>query len=84
MVTAADKALQRAILEEIIQLGPHRLCLPELLLRIAMNPDDGVEVEEIRHAVRELRCDGLVRYRNDDEIAEPTRAAVRSHDLFTT
>ena len=74
---------ERAVLEEVIDLHPERLSIPELILRIAGDPDDAVKAEKIRQALRELRRSGLVRYRDDDEIVEPTHAAIRAFLLLT-
>jgi hypothetical protein len=73
--------LERMVVTEIVELG--ELTIPELILRIARNPDDEVVKDRIRIATRDLRRDGLVRYRDDDEIVTPTRAAVRGYELFT-
>jgi hypothetical protein len=75
--------LEQAVLTEIVQLHPEQLTIPELILRVAHDPDADATKEEVRHATRELRRSGLVRYRNDDEVVEPTHAALRTHDLFT-
>jgi hypothetical protein len=68
----------RAVLEEILKLHPERLTVGEWSLRIASDPEDDLEVETIEHAIRDLRGWGLVRYRNDDEVVEPTHATLRA------
>lgn len=80
---ARTKTLERTVLEEIIDLHPQRITVAELHLRIARDPEDCVEREAVRHAVRELRCDGVIRYSNDDEVIEPTLAASSVFDLLT-
>lgn len=40
------------------------------------DPEDELEVETIEHAIRSLRGSGLLRYRNDDRVVEPTHAAL--------
>lgn len=75
--------LERTVLTEIVQLHPELLTIPELILRVASDPQDEPANENIRHAARELRRSGLVRYRNDNEVVEPTHAAHRTHELYT-
>ena len=72
-----------AILLEVIEQHPTRLTVDELALRITAYPDDRRAVETARQAVRELRRECLVRYRNDDQLVEPTQAALRAYDLLT-
>lgn len=73
--------LERTVISEILQLYP--LTISELVLRVAPNPGDAATEDNVRIATRDLRRDGLVRYRNDDEVVEPTRAAVRMDELLT-
>jgi hypothetical protein len=75
--------LERTVLTEVVQLHPELLTIPELILRIARRPEDETAKEEIRNAIRDLRRSGLVRYRDDDEVVEPTHAALRAYDLLT-
>jgi DNA-binding transcriptional ArsR family regulator len=75
--------VERAILEEVIDRHPERLTVHELALRIVADPDDGLEVDTATNAIRELRRSGLIRYRNDDEVVDPTQAALRAHALLT-
>lgn len=78
-----DPALvERAVLEEVVELHPERLTVAELSLRIAADPEDGRETEAIAHAIRDLRRSGLVRYRNADRIVEPTHPALRAAGLL--
>lgn len=74
---------EQAALNEIVELHPEHLTIPELILRIARDPEDEVTEEKIRHAVRELRRSGLARYRDEDEVVEPTHAALRAFELLT-
>jgi DNA-binding transcriptional ArsR family regulator len=76
------KLVGEAILLEIVEQHPIRLTVGELALRIVADPDDGMEVETATHAIRDLRRSGLVRYRNDDQVVEPTQAALCAHDLL--
>jgi hypothetical protein len=75
--------LERSVLHEIVELHPERLTIPELILRIARDPGDEAAEERIRIATRDLRRSGLVRYRDDDEIVEPTHATLRAFVLLT-
>lgn len=75
--------VERAILEEVIELLPVRMMVKELCLWIAANPEDDREVETIRDAIRDLKRSGLLRYRNDDLVVEPTQAAVQAFALLT-
>jgi hypothetical protein len=72
----------QVILEEALELHPQRLTVGELALRIVGDPDDGVEVETVTEAIRNLRRSGLVRYRNDDQVVEPTHAAFSAAAIF--
>ncbi len=77
------EAVERAVLEEVIELLPVRMTVAELCLWIAANPEDDREVETIRDAIRDLKRSGLLRYRNDGMVVEPTRAAVQAFALLT-
>lgn len=76
------EVVERVVLEEAIDLHPQRLTAPELALRIVTNPDDRMEMETAIQAIRELRRSGLLRYRDDDEVVEPTPSALRAHALL--
>lgn len=76
-------AVEQALFEVVMEAHPARLTIPELTLRMAADPLDRGEAETVREAARELRRDGLLRYRNDDEAIEPTRAAVRAYAILT-
>jgi len=75
--------LERTVLHEIVELHPERLTIPELVLRIARDPEDKATGEKIRIAARELRRSGLARYRAGDEVVEPTHAALQAFVLLT-
>jgi len=75
--------VERTVLEEVIELHPERLTIDELVLRTATDPDDSAGVETIRQAIRDLRRSGLLRYRNGEEIVEPTHAAMTAYGLLT-
>lgn len=72
-----------AILFEVIEQHPTRLTIEEIMLRIVADSDDTAEVQTASEATLDLRRSGLVRYRNDDRLVEPTQAALRAHALFT-
>lgn len=75
--------LERTVLTEVVQLHPELLTIPELILRIASDPQDESMREKIRQAARELRRSGLARFRDEDEVVEPTHAAIRANELLT-
>jgi hypothetical protein len=75
--------VERAVLEAAIELHPVRLTVTEWPLRIAADPEDDREVETVRYAIRDLRRAGLLRYRNDDQVVEPTHVAFHAFALLT-
>lgn len=75
--------VEQVILIEVIEHHPARLTVDELALRIVSDPADDTEVETAIEAVRDLRRSGLIRYRNDDEVVEPTQVALRASVLFS-
>lgn len=76
------KIVEAVILEIAAELHPQHLTARELSLRILSDPDDGREVETAAEAIRSLREFGLFKGR-DDEIVEPTPAALRAVALLT-
>ncbi len=74
--------VEAVILEVAAELHPEHLSTGGLLLKIVGNPDDGREVETGAQAIRNLREYGLFKDRND-EIVEPTPAALRAVALLT-
>lgn len=70
------------VLEEIIELLPIRLTVSELCQKVTSGSQDKRRVERARNAIRDLRGWGLLRYRDDDQLVEPTPAAVHFSDLF--
>jgi hypothetical protein len=75
--------VEHAVLMAVIDLLPVRMTVAELCLWIAANPEDDREVDTIRDAIRDLKRSGLLRCRNDDQVVEPTQAAVRAFALLT-
>lgn len=69
------------VLELAAELHPRHLGVRELALRIVGDPDDTREVETVAEAIRSLRHSDLLCDR-DDEIVEPTRAALRAVELL--
>ena len=73
--------VEAVLLEVAAELHPQHLTAAELSLKIVGDPDDGREIETAARAIRNLREFGLFRDR-DDEIAEPTQAALRAVALL--
>lgn len=78
-----DPALAEcAVLEEVIELFPVRPTVSELCQKITAGSQDKRRLERVRHAIRDLRGWGLLRYRDDEQLVEPTPAAIHFSDLF--
>jgi Cdc6-like AAA superfamily ATPase len=69
------------VLEIVVELHPDHLTIPELILKVATDRDR-LEGEDVRFAIRDLRASGLLRYRNDDQVVEPTHAALLANELL--
>lgn len=74
-------AVEAVILEVAAELHPEHLSTGGLSLRIVGDPDDGREIETAAQAIHNLRESGLFTAR-DDEIVEPTPAALRAVALL--
>lgn len=74
--------VEAVILEVAAELHPQNLTAKELALMIVGDPDDAREAETAAQAIRGLREFGLFKVR-DDEIVEPTPAALRAVALLT-
>lgn len=74
--------VRQVILDEALELHPQRLTIRELSLRIVSDPKDSTEVEAATEAICDLRRSGLLRYRNDDQVVEPTHAAFSAAEIF--
>jgi hypothetical protein len=74
--------VEAVILEVAAELHPQNLTAKELALKIISNPDDAREVETAAQAIRGLREFGLFANR-EDEIVQPTPAALRACALLT-
>jgi len=78
-----DVAVVEAVtLEVVAELHPEHLSTSGLLLKIVSDPDDTQEIETGVHAIHNLREFGLFADR-DDEIVEPTPAALRACVLLS-
>jgi hypothetical protein len=71
-----------AILLAVFASHPERLTVDELVGRVASRRDER-EVETAAAVLRELRASGLVRYSDDDQLVEPTQAALHARALFS-
>lgn len=74
--------VEAVVLEVAAELHPEHLSTGGLLLKIVSNSDDAREVKTGAQAIRNLREVGLFADR-DDEIVEPTPAALRACVLLT-
>jgi hypothetical protein len=75
-------AVEALLLEVAAELHPDHLSTGGLLRRIVIDPDDAREIETGVQAIRNLQEFGLLACR-DDEIVEPTPAAIHAVVLFT-
>jgi len=75
---------EREVLEGVIELLPVRLTVSELCQKITSGSQEKWRVERARNAIRELKGWGLLRYRDDDQLVEPTPAAVHFSELFNS
>lgn len=73
--------VESALLEVTAELHPRHLTERELSLRIVSDAGDSREVETAALAIRNLREFGLLAAR-DDEIVQPTPAALRAYALL--
>jgi hypothetical protein len=74
--------VEAVLLEMTAELHPKHLSTEGLLLEVVTDPGDEREIETGMQAIRSLREIGLFTHR-DDEIVEPTPAAVRAVKLLT-
>jgi hypothetical protein len=74
--------VEAVILQVAAELHPRHLTVKDLSLRIVGNADDAREVETATKAILGLREFGLL-VAGDDDIVEPTPAALRACALLT-
>lgn len=74
--------VEAVILEVAAELHPEHLSAHELSLKIISDPNDSRELETAGLAIDWLRKFGLFKTR-DDEIAEPTAAALHAVALLS-
>jgi len=74
--------VEAVILQVAAELHPQNLTARDLALRIVGNPNDTREINTATQAIKGLREFGLFAVR-DDEIVEPTTAALRACALLT-
>ena len=74
--------VEAVVLEIAAELHPEHLSTGGLLLEVVGDPEDRREIETGVQAIRSLREVGLFTHR-DDELVEPTPAAVRAVKLLT-
>ena len=75
-----DKAIEAAVLRQLLVLYPVQLTLKELKREIAGEEDAFALVDAVERAVRELAAAGLVH--QNGEVVLPSRAALRLDELF--
>jgi hypothetical protein len=73
--------VESVVLETAAELHPTHLAVNDLALRIVSNSEDSREVETATQAIQGLREFDLLKDR-DDEIVEPTQAALRACALL--
>ena len=73
----------QAILEVAVELHLKLLTGREHSLKIIADPEDRREVETASRAIDDLKQSGLFTDRDDDEVAEPTAAALHAVALLT-
>lgn len=73
--------LEQVVLEMVIDLHPDHLTVIELISKVAADRNLP-ETEDLKFAIRDLRGSGLLRYRDDDQVVEPTYAALRCAALL--
>lgn len=74
--------VEAVALQVAAELHPKRVTANELSLEIVSDPDDTREMQTAAQAIRNLGEFGLLTTR-DDEIVEPTTAALRAVALLT-
>jgi hypothetical protein len=77
---AQDKAIEAAVLQQLLALYPIQLTLADLSREIAGADEDFALTDAVERAVRELSAAGLI-HRNGDVVI-PSRAALLLEELL--
>ncbi len=77
---AEDEGVESAVLQQLLDLHPIRLTLPELRREMGAGRGDFAEGDAVERAVRELTAAGLLH--ESTEFVVPTRAAIRCSELL--
>lgn len=75
-----DRRLEAALLLHLVVLHPMRLTLDEVTDQLCTEGADGSAADRVRFTVTRLVEDGLLERR--DSLVMPTRAALRSYELW--
>lgn len=77
---ANDAKLEAAVLGQLLALHPVQLTFDELLLAVAVDPDDFTQRDAVERAVGELQAAGLLRHGGEHIL--PSRSALRFDELL--
>lgn len=75
-----DRQMQNAVLHFALATDPALLSDEEILLAVAVDPEDVGERDSVTRALHELNASGLIHYRNG--FTQTTRAATRASQLL--
>lgn len=75
-----DDVVQAAVMTTLFYLYPAQLSADELLRELTADSDDFREQDQVRRAIRDLTCSGLLH--RHGQFVVPTRTAVRSWKLW--
>lgn len=75
-----DQRIERAVLFQVFDVSPNQLTVPELVRRVAADPEDFGEKDSVLRAVHELVGAGLLR--RSGEAVSATDAALRADVLI--
>jgi hypothetical protein len=78
----ADKRVESALLQRVLDLHPTRVTGDELVRDLAGEEVDFAARDSVERAIRELTGAGLL-HRTDDGFVTPTRAAIHFADLLS-
>lgn len=77
---AEDRAIEAAVLRQLLALYPVQLTLQEVTREITGEDEDFASKDAVARAVRELTAAGLVHHHG--EVILPSRAALRLDELL--